>query len=199
MKRVGEGIQGRGRNAGRRGQVPVLNHQDAAGPQNPAHLPQAGGRIGQVQQQEAAVHQIEGAGGQAGVAGVGGSKRDVGQAGAPTDFGGLLDLLGAGVNSGDAARGTDHFAEHAGDGAHAAAEIGHVHAGLKAGLEQYAAARRSIDVVQDEEAAYGRRSARQRVFAIAATYGSQYRSLLCSMLIQRVGSSRKCRKGLVKD
>ena len=105
--------------------------------------------------------------GQAGVARVGRAKRDVGQAGAPQISAACSICSALTSIPVTLPGGPDHFAEHAGDGAHAAAEIGHVHAGLQSGLQQQAAAGRSVDVVQDEEAVYGRRAAGQGVFALA--------------------------------
>ena len=103
-----------------------------------------------MKQQEAAVDEIVGASRQPGVAGIHSSKCHIAQAGTLTDFGSPPGLLGAGVDSGHAACRADDFGEHAGDCADAAAEIGNVHAWLEAGLEQNAAARRSIDIVKYE-------------------------------------------------
>jgi hypothetical protein len=58
-EQICKGIGGCRRHAGSGSKIPIFNYEDAARPQDRSHFAETRYRVGQVQQQESAVNQVE--------------------------------------------------------------------------------------------------------------------------------------------
>jgi len=110
-------------------QIAVFDQDDSAGLEHFPHLAQAGLRIGKMQQQEAAIHDVEGITRQAGVEGASGEEGDVGEALRRGKLTALLGLILVEVNTGDVTGGPGQLGKRARGGTDAGAEIADLHAG----------------------------------------------------------------------